>query len=175
MQPDLILLDQHLPPFDGIEAGRVILAKHVAPIVLLIGYPSVGLVRRAQEVGTLAYLVLPAEARTLGAAIEIARTRFRELQIVREEAGDLQEALRTRLIVQRAKVTLMRRLELEEVDPFWYLHRQSRRTGTPLEEVAESLLTDEKLLFGKLDLVRSVDTILRMLVPRRVSGPQRVA
>lgn len=166
-RPDLILLDQHLPPQDGIEAARVILTNHAIPLILLIGYPAAGLVQRAQEAGVLAYLVWPANARALGAAIEVAQTRFRELRILREQAGDLQHALRTRAVVERAKKLLMRRLELGEADAFAYMHLQSRSTRTPLGEVASSLLAVEEMLFAKRGLVECVDIILHVLTGAR--------
>lgn len=173
--PDLIFLDQHLPPHDGITAARMILARRVVPLVLLIGYPAAGLVRRAQGAGVLAYLVWPAEARMLQSAIEVAQTRFREFRILYEQVGDLEQALRTRMLVGQAKVLLMRRLELAEVDAFGYLNRQSRRTGKPLGEVAKDLVWAEDLWFGKSRLSRCVDVILQALTRPRVPGPSRIS
>lgn len=173
-QPDVILLDQHLPPQGGIEAAQEILANRIVPLLLIIGYPSAGLVRRAQQAGVLGYLVWPADTRMLGSAIEAARTRFREFRVVYEQAGDLEQALRTRLVVERAKKLLLRRLDLGEVDAFAYMHRQSRTTGMPLREVAAGLLTIEELCFGKSGLVGCVDTILNVLARREVLGTRRL-
>lgn len=172
-QPDVILLDQHLPPQDGIEAARAILTSRIVPLLLIIGYPAAGLVRRAQQAGVLSYLVWPAETRMLGSAIEVVQTRFREFRVLREQAGDLEQALRTRLVVERAKKLLLRRLELEEVDAFAFMHRQSRTTGLPLGEVAAGLLTIEELCFGKSGLVGCVDTILNVLARREVLGTRK--
>lgn len=169
--PDLILLDQHLPPQDGIEAARMILARRVVPLVLLIGYPAAGLVRRAQEAGVLAYLVWPADARTLESAIQVAQTRFREFRIVFEQIGDLDRALRTRMEVGRAKVLLMRRLGLAEADAFGHMHRQSRRTGKPIRDVARDLVTAEEAWFGKSDLAGCVEVILQVLARSKVGSP----
>ena len=174
-QPDLIILDQHLPPQGGIEAAREILTRHVIPLILLIGYPSAGLVKRAQEVGVLAYLVWPADAKALDAAIRVALIRFRELRILREQAEDLQQALRSRMVVERAKRVLVRRLELGEAHAFGYMQRQSRSNGIPLKEVAANLVTAEELWFGKPGLVEYVDIILDVLGRPGVLGPPRVA
>lgn len=173
--PDLILLGQHIPPHDGVGAARMILARRVVPLVLIIGYPAAGLVRRAQEVGVLAYLVWPAETRTLESAIQVAQTRFRELRILHEQAGDLDKALRARTVVGRAKLFLMRRLELAETDAFGYVHRQSRRMGKPVVEVAKDLVAAEGLVFGKPDFAGCVDVILQVLTRPRVLDPSRVA
>jgi AmiR/NasT family two-component response regulator len=173
--PDLIFLDQHLPPHDGIEAAREILARRIFPLVLLIGYPAAGLVRQAQEAGVVAYLVWPVETRMLESTIEAASARFRELQILHEQTGDLPQALRARQVVGRAKVILMRRLGITEADAFGYMQRQSRRTGTPLGTVAEDLIMADELWFGTSNLARDIDVILRVLAQPRVFEPPQVA
>jgi two-component system, response regulator PdtaR len=173
--PDLIFLDQHLPPHDGIEAARMILAQRIVPLVLLIGYPAAGLVRRAQEVGVLAYLVWPADSRELEWAIESAQTRFREFRILYGQIGDLQRALRARMTIGRAKVMLMRRLRIAEADAFSYVHRQSRRTGKPLEVVAADLSAAEEMWFGKSGFAGCIEVILGVLTRPRVLGPSQVA
>ncbi len=174
-QPDLIFIDQQLPPLDGIDAARTILTRQALPIILLIGYPSAGLVRRAQEAGILAYLVWPTDVNALGAAIGAARFRFREIRVLREQLGDLQQALRARPVVERAKRMLMRRLQFDEADAFGYLHRQSRTSGMPIDKLAADLLTTEEWWFKKPDLVGCVDAILRVLRESEVLGPPRVA
>ena len=99
----------------------------------------------------------------LESAIETTQARFRELWILYEHVGDLELALRTRMVVGRAKALLMRRLGLAEVDAFGYVLRQSRRMGTPVREVAEGLLAAEDLCFGKPALAECVGDILRVL------------
>ncbi|TMI73960.1 MAG: ANTAR domain-containing protein [Bacillati bacterium ANGP1] len=174
LHPDLILIDQHIPPLEGIEAARAILARHVIPLVLLIDYPSADLVGRAQETGILSYLLWPADATALEAAINVALERYRELQFLCAESGDLRQALHARPVVERAKKMVMRRLELGDADAFAYLRRQSWSTMTPLREVAANLLAAEQVLFGKLDLLGCVDTMLNVLV-RPEGVPRGVA
>ena len=174
LHPDLILIDQHTPPLDGIETARAILSRYVIPLVLLIDYPAADLVGRAQEHGILSYLLWPADSSALGSAIGVALTRYRELQVLCAESGDLQQALHARTVVERAKRVLMRRLEFGEADAFAYLRRQSWSTMTPLAKVASSLLAAEQLLFGKPDLLGCVDTMLNVLV-RPEGVPRGVA
>jgi AmiR/NasT family two-component response regulator len=173
--PDLIFLDQHLPPHDGIEAAEKILARQIVPIVLLIGYPLAGLAQRAQQAGVLTYLVWPTEDRTLRSVLEVAQTRFRELRIVYEETGDLHQALRSRMVIGHAKTRLMRRLGLAEAEAFGYLQRQNRRTGTTLEQAAEDLLAAEELCFGKPELAKCLDAIVRVLMRPKALEASQVA
>lgn len=173
--PDLMFVSLPLPVLDGIEASRAILTRHAIPIVLLAGYTSAGLVRRAQEAGVLTHLVWPAETYALGDAIRVALIRFRELRILSDQAGDLQQALRARLVVERARKMVMRRLDLSEAEAFRYMRQQSLTTGLPVRELAANMLMVAEFLFGKSDIVRCVGTILDVLKGREAVGPQQVA
>ena len=104
----------------------------------------------------------------------MALERYRELQFLCAESGDLRQALHARPVVERAKKMVMRRLELGDADAFAYLRRQSWSTMTPLREVAANLLAAEQVLFGKLDLLGCVDTMLNVLV-RPEGVPRGVA
>ena len=76
LEPDLIIMEFRLPIIDGIEAARTILAHQPIPIILLTAYAAADFVRRAREVGVMAYLVTPVETRQLRSNIETALARF---------------------------------------------------------------------------------------------------
>ncbi len=173
--PDVIIVGLPLPVLDGIEASRAILTRHAIPIIVLAGYTSAGLVRRAQEAGVLTFLAWPTDTSALGSAIYVALTRFQELQVLSEQSGDLRQALRARATVERARKMLMRRLDLTEADAFRYMRRQSQTSGLPVRDLAAHMLMVGEFLFGKLDTVRRLGTILDVLRQREAVGPQRVA
>jgi len=70
LDPDLIIMDIWIPEMDGIETARAILAQKAIPIVLLTAYADETLVRRAKEVGVMAYLLKPVHENQLGSAIQ---------------------------------------------------------------------------------------------------------
>jgi response regulator NasT len=173
LRPDIILLDVRLPPRDGIEAARAILTGHVFPVVLFTGYNSADLTRRAQEAGVLVCQVWPADARALGSAMGAASARFRELRVLRDQAQDPEHVFRTRLVVERAKKLLMRKLWLGETESFDYIRRHSH--GMPIGGMAAQILADDEALFGRPALAGCVDIILGALARSEALGPQRVA
>jgi len=51
LEPDLIIMEQHLPIIDGIETAQTILAHKPIPIILLTAYAAADFVRQVREVG----------------------------------------------------------------------------------------------------------------------------
>jgi len=140
LEPDLAIMDVKMPKLDGIDAARRILDERPIPIVMLTAYGQEELVSRAVEAGVFGYLVKPFREQDLLPAIATARSRFAELQEVREEAESLAEALAARKAIERAKGLLMERDGLTEQDAFARLRKASQISGKPLRVVAEALV-----------------------------------
>ncbi len=96
-----------------------------------------------EDIAILAYLVKPVKDSELAAAIEIAVARFEEWRELEREAERLQEALAARQMVDQAKCVLMERYGLTEEEAFTKIHRQSRQSRRPMQEVAEKILREE--------------------------------
>ena len=160
LEPDLIIMETQLPIIDGIETAQTILAHKPVPIILLTAYAAADFVRRAREVGVMAYLVTLGETRPLGLIIKTALARFEELEAIRREVGNLKDALKTRNLVEQAKRVLMRRRRLSEAEAFRNVQQQSRRIGTSLGESASEILRTEELLFGNVNVVRTLQSTL---------------
>src|SRR5215510_3333131 len=118
LKPDVVLMDIKMPNLDGIEAAKVLTEEEIAPVVLLTAYGQKELVDRAKEAGVVGYLVKPFREADLLPAIEVALTRFNEFKAVRQEVEDLQNALETRKLVERAKGILMDTQGMDENEAF---------------------------------------------------------
>src|SRR3954463_7380595 len=115
-RPDLVVLDVKMPKLDGITAAQRIAEQRIAPVVILTAFSQRDLVDRARDAGAMAYLVKPFNKNDLVPAIEMAVSRFAELQMLEAQVADLTERLETRKAVDRAKSVLQRQLELSEPD-----------------------------------------------------------
>jgi response regulator NasT len=140
LHPDLIFLDIKMPGVDGLQAARALLQDRTVPVIVLTAYADREFVERAREAGVLAYLVKPVREGDLQPAIEMAMGRFREIQMLRGEIGDLEETLRTRKLVERAKGILMRRDGVDEAQAFSRLQKQARDARKTMREIAETIL-----------------------------------
>ena len=140
LRPDVVVMDIKMPDMDGIEAAQVLTEERIAPTVLLSAYGQRELVERAREAGVVAYLVKPYREEELAPAIEVALARFREFQTLQKQVDDLQAALETRKLVDRAKGILMDKQGLSEAEAFRKIQKMSMDNRKPMKDVAEAII-----------------------------------
>lgn len=145
-RPDLVILDVKMPVLDGISAAEQIAAARIAPVVILTAFSQRDLVVRASEAGAMAYLVKPFTKADLLPAIEIALSRYAEIQALESEVDDLSERLETRKVVERAKGVLQAERGLTEPAAFRLIQKTSMDRRQSMRAVAEAVLA------GDLDL-----------------------
>ena len=140
-RPDLVVLDVKMPKLDGISAAERIAAQRLAPVVILTAFSQRDLVERAREAGAMAYLVKPFEKRDLVPAVEMARSRFAELQQLEAEVADLTERLETRKQVDRAKAIIQETLGVSEPDAFRWIQKTAMDLRLSMRDVAQGVIT----------------------------------
>ena len=140
LKPDVVIMDIKMPDMDGIEAAKILTEEHIAPVILLTAYSQKDLVERAKEAGVVGYMVKPFRESDLVPAIEVALARFKEFETLHKEVQDLQVALETRKLVDRAKGILMDSQGLSEAEAFRRIQKMSMNTRKPMKEVAEAII-----------------------------------
>ena len=139
-KPDLAILDIKMPEMDGLEASRLITADKICPVVLLTAFSQREVVEQARDAGALAYIVKPFQRSDLVPAIEVALGRFRELQLLANEVGALEEQLETRKILDRAKGVLIDRFSMSEADAYAFIQRSAMSERTRMRDIAERVV-----------------------------------
>ena len=140
LRPDVVVMDIKMPDMDGIEAAKILTEERVAPVVLLSAYSQRELVERAREAGVVAYLVKPYREEELAPAIEVALARFAEFKDLEKQVADLQQALETRKLVDRAKGILMDKQGLTESEAFRKIQKMSMDNRKAMKDVAEAII-----------------------------------
>ena len=140
LKPDLVILDVKMPKMDGIEAASTIVSERVAPCVILTAFSQRDLVERARDAGAMAYLVKPFAKHDLVPAIELAVSRFAEMQALENEVAGLTERLETRKVIERAKGLLMSKQSLSEPEAFRWIQRTAMDRRTTMKAVAEAVV-----------------------------------
>jgi AmiR/NasT family two-component response regulator len=140
LRPDLVILDVKMPRLDGIAAAQRIASQRIAPVVMLTAFSQRDLVENARDAGAMAYLVKPFGKSDLLPAIEMAVSRFAELQQLEAEVADLSERLETRKVVDRAKGVLQEKLGLSEPDAFRWIQKTAMDLRLSMREVADGVV-----------------------------------
>jgi two-component system, response regulator PdtaR len=149
LRPDLVMLDVKMPRLDGISAAQRIAELRIAPVVILTAFSQRELVERARDAGAMAYLVKPFNKNDLVPAIEMAVSRFAELQLLEAEVADLTERLQTRKLVDRAKSVLQQQLSLSEPDAFRWIQKTAMDLRLSMRQVAEGVISHGPGLEGR--------------------------
>ena len=149
LRPDLVVLDVKMPKLDGISAAQRIATQRIAPVVILTAFSQRDLVERARDAGAMAYLVKPFNKHDLVPAIEMAVSRFAELQMLEAEVADLTERLETRKLVDRAKGVLQEQLELSEPESFRWIQKTAMDLRLSMRQVAEGVITHGPQIAGE--------------------------
>jgi AmiR/NasT family two-component response regulator len=140
LKPDLVIMDVKMPVLDGISAAEQITARRLAPVVILTAFSQRELVQRASNAGAMAYLVKPFTKADLVPAIEIAVSRFAELNALQSEVGDLRERLAMRKLLDRAKGVLQASRGMTEPEAFRWIQKTSMDRRMTMRALAQEIL-----------------------------------
>lgn len=138
--PDLALLDIRMPDMDGLQAARIIGERHAIPVLIVTAHADKSLIEEATRAGAYNYLLKPVTLQSLAAAISTAHARFADLQLLKDEVGDLKAALEARKLVERAKGVLMRNMGVDEQEAYRWLKRASSHHNQKLVDVARRIV-----------------------------------
>lgn len=141
LRPDLVILDVKMPVMDGISAAEAIAKERICPVVMLTAFSQQELVERARDAGVMAYIVKPFTPKDVIPAIDIARSRWAEIEALEAEIADLGDRLETRKAVDRAKGILMTKLKISEADAFRWIQKTAMDRRMGMREVADAVIS----------------------------------
>ena len=141
-RPDVAILDVKMPGLDGIEAARAIASERHSAVVILTAFSQRELIEQAREAGAMTYLVKPYRREALVPAVEMALARYREMQALEGQVGDLEERLEVRKILDRAKGRLIDGHGLSEQDAYTFIQRTAMAQRRTMSAVADDIVED---------------------------------
>lgn len=141
LRPDVVILDVKMPVLDGISAAEAIGKERICPVVMLTAFSQQELVERARDAGVMAYIVKPFTPKDVIPAIDIARSRWAEIEALESEIADLGDRLETRKAVDRAKGILMAKLKITEADAFRWIQKTAMDRRMGMREVADAVIS----------------------------------
>lgn len=140
LAPEFVIMDVKMPVMDGLAAAKIITAEKIAPVLLLTAYSQQDIVAEAADSGVIAYLVKPVREEQLFPAMEIARSRFAQMQELNAELARLEDSLATRKLLDRAKGILMAAHNMTEQEAYRKMQQFSMAKRISLKALAESII-----------------------------------
>ena len=144
LQPDLIIVDEQ----SDAALQRVVAATANArrPIVCFTEDDDRQKMHAAIRAGVSAYVVQGLSAERVKAVLDVAVTRFRVEQELRDELEETRNKLAERKVIERAKGLLMERQQCTEDEAYSKLRRLAMDKNLKLVEVAQRMLDVADLL-----------------------------
>ncbi|MFZ3170372.1 MAG: ANTAR domain-containing protein [Carboxydocellales bacterium] len=144
-QPDLVILDVQLPVMGGMEIAKIVEENRISPVVLISAFSQLEIIEQIKDSWVFAYLIKPVSEGTLIAAMELALAKYEQVSELEQEINQLKESLATRILVDKAKGILMKRLAVNEADAFRYIQKQSMKKRVAMKAIAEAIILSHDL------------------------------
>ena len=140
-KPEVVILDIKMPGIDGIQVAREIGTTEDTAVVILTAFSQRELIDEAVDAGALAYLVKPYQQSDLVPAIEIARRRHQEMRELTDQAKTLEDRLKARKVIEKAKGLLIESTSLNEDEAFRFIQTRAMSDRKTMVEVAEEVIS----------------------------------
>ena len=142
-QPDVAIFDIKMPGMDGLEAARAVSDEKICPVVMLTAFSQREVIEQARDAGALAYLMKPFQKTDLIPAIELAIGRFAELKLLSGERDELDEQLKLRKTLDRAKGMLIDKYAMSEQSAFDFIQKLAMSSRSKMKDVADRVIAGE--------------------------------
>ncbi len=142
-RPDVAIFDIKMPGMDGLEAARAVSDEKICPVVMLTAFSQREIIEQARDAGALAYLVKPFQKTDLVPAIELAIGRFAEMKLLTGERDALDEQLKLRKTLDRAKGMLIDQYAMSEQAAFDFIQKHAMSSRSKMKDIADRVIAGE--------------------------------
>lgn len=149
LAPDVVLINLENPGRDVLEESFALSRALARPIAMFVDQSDERSIAEAVDAGVSAYVVDGLRKERFKPILELAVRRFKAFSRLQTELAEAQSALAERKIVDRAKALLMKRRNMDEPAAYALLRKQAMDSGRRIADVAEAVVTADKLLGGE--------------------------
>jgi len=144
--PDVICIDLENPNRDVLEQMFQMSRVVRRPVAMFVDRSDSDMIRAAVESGVGAYVVDGLRKERVKAVVDMAVSRFKAFNDLREELDQAKQALGDRKVVERAKGILMRERGLTEEAAYALLRKAAMSDNKRVVEIAQAVITAAGLL-----------------------------
>jgi two-component system, response regulator / RNA-binding antiterminator len=146
--PDVILIDMANPRRDELEEALAVSRALARPVAMFVDQSDDEAMEAAIDAGVSAYVVDGFAKARIKPVLDLAIRRFNAFARLRAELDEAKNALAERKAVDAAKALLMKKRQIDEPEAYAQLRKAAMDSGRRISEVADALLTAEKLMGG---------------------------
>ncbi len=141
-QPDLAILDIHIPGMSGLQLAAMLRQDTAIPFMFLTADDTIDTARHAAASGAVGFLVKPLELNQVLPAVMSALARAGEIKTLKRQEVSLVEALHAGRENGVAVGILMERHQINQQQAFELLREQSRSTRVKIATLAATLVSE---------------------------------
>lgn len=146
--PDVILIDLENPQRDELEELFAVSRALARPVAMFVDRTDDAAMEAAIDAGVSAYVVDGLKAERIRPIVNLAIKRFTAFARLKAELLEARSALAGREAIDAAKMLLMKKRGVDEPSAYALLRKTAMDSGRKIADVADALLTAEKLLGG---------------------------
>jgi two-component system, response regulator / RNA-binding antiterminator len=148
LSPDVVLIDLANPGRDELEELFAVTRAISRPIAMFVDRADDSAISAAIDAGVSAYVVDGMKPERVRSVLDVAIKRFHAFSRLRAELDDARSQLAERTMVDAAKALLMKKRGYTEPAAYAALRKAAMDSGRKIVDVADALLTAEKLMEG---------------------------
>ena len=148
LSPDVVLMDVGNPRRDELEELFAVSRAISRPIAMFVDSADDSAIEAAIDAGVSAYVVDGMKPDRIRSVLDVAVKRFNAFARLRAELDDARGQLAERNAIDAAKALLMKKRGMDEPAAYAALRKAAMDSGRKIGDVADALLTAEKLMGG---------------------------
>lgn len=148
LSPDVVLMDVGNPRRDELEELFAVSRAISRPIAMFVDRADDSSIEAAIDAGVSAYVVDGMKPDRIRSVLDVAVKRFNAFARLRAELDVARGQLAERNAIDSAKALLMKKRGMDEPAAYAALRKAAMDSGRKIGDVADALLTAEKLMGG---------------------------
>jgi len=149
LTPDLAIIDTRLDVYSGFHIAKMLAETDQVPVILVSSYANQNTIREAAESLAFAHLIKPVDESNLYAAIEVTLANYKRMVDLKKEIKKLQQEIRSRKLVEKAKGLLMKYQGLSENEAYNKIRAESMNRHTSMARIADSIIAFYEIMEKK--------------------------
>ncbi|AEE14583.1 response regulator receiver and ANTAR domain protein [Thermodesulfobium narugense DSM 14796] len=145
LRPDVSIVDIMMPHMDGLKLAEKLKNENLGAVVFLTAYNNKDFIERASKIGAFSYLLKPYRISELKSAILLAFERYKDNKILKEKNFELEESIKTKNSLYRAKLFIIEQTRLSENEIHKRMQEYSMKNRISLKELSELILKTKSI------------------------------